>query len=160
MEVMMNTNRIVGGLVLEDIYIQQAFDYYRERYQQNELAQKFVLESSEIPVDLKSSALIGLCDRTLGLHFPQAKTLEGGAIRGHFRRAGLFKETGVELFRGYVVFPVMNDNCMYESAVGYRFGRVRDNQKSVIYWAKPEPKALINEGIQQLKEFAHAKAFH
>lgn len=156
----MNTNCLVEGFVLEDIYIQQAFDYYRERYEQSELAQKFVLESGDIPVELKSCKCIGLCDRTLGLHIPQTKTLEGGAIRGHYRRAGLFKNTGVELFRGYIVFPEINDNGMYESAVGYRFGRVRDDQKPVIHWSKPEPKELINEGIQLLREVAHAKAYH
>lgn len=153
-------NSIIQQLSLEDIYIQKAFDYYRERYEQSELAQKFVLEALDIPTELRSSRLIGLCDRTLGLHIPQAKTLEGGAIRGHYRRAGLFKKTGSELFRGYIVFPETNDNGIYVSAVGYRFGRVRDDQKPIIHWAKPEPKELINEGIQLLMEVSHAKAYH
>ena len=69
--------------------------------------------------------------------------MEGGTIRGHYRTCGLFKASGCGLFRGYIVFPNVDGERIVASAVGYRYGRLRDNQPAVIEWQKPAPHELV-----------------
>ncbi|MCB4438570.1 hypothetical protein LHL20_20300 [Alteromonas sp. McT4-15] len=146
---------------LQDIYIQQAFEFYRDRYCNNDEIQRFVSTSSAIPDELRDHAFIGLCDRALGLEIPSARTIEGGAIRGHYQHCGLFVPSGGELFRGCVVFPEFDDNTgQFVSAVGYRFGRVREWQKPVVHWTKPQPDQLVMDGLNTVRKMVHAKAYH
>ena len=96
----------------------------------------------------------------MGRNIPRAKTAEGAAIRGSLQRVGLIKATGHELFRGCVVFPTYNNNGTVISAVGYRIGRVRSGDKTVVYWRRPEPKAFVDAGMSFAKELLHGQAYH
>lgn len=151
---------VLGQLNLDELNIQQAFDYYRQRYQQSELAQQFVAKSCAIDDDVKENLSVGYCDRTMGKHIPKARTYEGAAIRGSLQRAGLVRATGHELFRGCVVFPTYHENGSVISAVGYRVGRVRTSDKLVVYWRRPEPNAFVDVGLSLARELIHGQAFH
>lgn len=157
----MNLDDLVGSLVLEEIYIEQAFDYYRLCYQENEWCEHFVRTSGRIPDELRNRQFIGLCDRSIGTIVPVARTLEGGAIRGGLQHVGLITATGGELFRGCMVFPTFDDSGKIVAAVGYRFGkRIRHWQPESVSWKKPEPGDYLLEGMAIAKEVVHAKAFH
>lgn len=149
---------ILAQINRDDIYIKQAFDYYHERFLANHRAQDFVNSSPLLCETMKQNAHIGLCDRTLGRHLPSARTMEGGAIRGHYRTCGLFRASGCELFRGYIVFPCVDGEGVITSAVGYRYGRIRDNQPAVIEWQKPATHELVVAELQHVKELIHGKA--
>jgi hypothetical protein len=151
---------VLGQLNLDELNIQQAFDYYRKRYQQSPSAQQFVANSCSIDDDIKQSAFVGYCDRTMGKHIPKAKTCEGAAMRGSLQRSGLVRSSGHELFRGCVVFPMYHDNGNVISAIGYRVGRIRFSDKAVVYWQKPEAKAFVDVGMTFAKELIHGQAFH
>jgi hypothetical protein len=152
--------QLLGQLNLEDIYVKQAFEYYNAQFMGSETVQHFVETSSVIPAELKQHEYIGLCDRTLGMQLSSARTIEGGVVRGHYQHCGLFIPTGGELFRGCVVFPERDNTGQVVSAVGYRFGRVRDGQSLIIHWQKPALGELIAQGINNIKEVAYGQAYN
>lgn len=90
---------VLGQLNLDELNIQQAFEYYRQRYQLSELAQEFVIQCSSIDADLKCCTGIGYCDRTMGKQIPKARNCEGGSIRGSLLRSGLIRATGPAFFK-------------------------------------------------------------
>lgn len=151
---------IFGQLSLEDMYIKQAFDYYRSCLLGDENKRLIAASLASIPSELQSHPYTGVCDRTLGLNIPNGRTLEGGAIRGQLQHCGLLTAKGGELFRGCVVFPERDEFGHFVSAVGYRYGRVRKWQPAIIHWHKPALDQYVVEGLKLVKEIAYAKAYH
>ena len=151
---------VLGQVNLDELHIQQAFDYYQSQFQKSEAAKEFVERCCTIDDDLRGSTIVGFCDRTMGRNILRTKTAEGAAIRGSLIRVGLIKATGHELFSGYVVFPTYHDNGTVISAVGYRIGRIRPGDKAVIYWHRPEPKAFVDVAMSYAKELLHGQAYH
>jgi hypothetical protein len=151
---------VLGQINLDDLHIQQAFDYYHQRYQQSDLAQQFVASSCLISDEPSDNVVICFCDRTMGTNIPKCRTPEGAAIRGSLQRCELVRASGHELFRGCIVFPTLDDAGSIISAVGYRVGRIRGVSKAIVYWHKPEPKAFVDAGMAFAKELIHAKAYH
>lgn len=151
--------QLLGQLNLEDIYIQQMFDYYRECFESNEEHRQFLQTSARIPEALRAHTYIGVCDRTLGTKVPKARFLSGGAMRGILQTLGLIHSTGSELFRGCIVFPKMDNQGNIVSAVGYRYGkRIRHWQPSVIHWEKPTYDGYVHESLAFVKEVIYGQA--
>ncbi|MFT6908874.1 MAG: hypothetical protein ACJAS1_005581 [Oleiphilaceae bacterium] len=152
---------VLAQVNLEDIYLRQVFEYYMTCYTASGWAQAYVQNSSRIPEELRASKSIGLVDRTLGGRLGGQRTLEGGAIRGSMKQAGLFLTTGGELFRHCVVFPQFEDSGLVVSAVGYRYGqRIRPTQSAVIHWTKPDPDEYCCRGLKLVEDLTHAKTNH
>ena len=151
---------VLGQINLDELHIQQAFEYYQERYQSSSLAQQFVASNCRIDYEFITELSIGYCDRTMGTNIPKTRTPEGAAIRGSLQRCGLVRPTGHELFRGCIVIPTVDNNGNIISAVGYRVGRLRNSDKSVVYWHKPEPKTFVDVGMSFAKELINGQAYH
>lgn len=161
----MNINKnaylnVLGQINLDDLHIQQAFDYYQQCYRLSSAAQEFVASSCRIVDEFRADLDLGFCDRTMGASIPKARTPEGAAIRGSLQRAGLIRSTGHELFRGCVVIPTVDSNGCIISAMGYRIGRIRNGDKPVVYWHKPEAKAYVESGMSFAKELIHGQTYH
>jgi len=147
---------ILGNVNVDEVYILQVFEYYRQRYLSSKLAQEFVFLSERIPDEIRENTLVGFCDRTLGSQLPGRRTFDGGPIRGCLQRFGLIKASGHELFRGCVVFPEEDENHQFITAVGYRVAsRIRRWESPVIYWQKPEPQAFIANGMNSIRQMIH-----
>ena len=125
---------VLGQLNLDELNIQQAFDYYRVRYQQSTFAQQFVINNCRIENEFITELSIGYCDRTMGKNIPKTKSPEGAEIRGSLQRCGLVRPSGHELFRGCIVIPTVDNSGSITSAVGHRVGRLRNGDKPVVYW--------------------------
>jgi len=151
---------VLGQINLDDLHIQQAFEYYEQRFQASKLAQQFVVNNCIIDNEFITELSIGYCDRTMGKNIPKTKSPEGAAIRGSLQRCGLVRPSGHELFRGCIVIPTVDNNGSIISAVGYRVGRLRNGDKSVVYWHKPEPKSFVGVGMSFAKELIHGQAYH
>jgi hypothetical protein len=150
---------VLGQISLDDLHIQQAFNYYQQRYRNSDLAQRFVMSSCLISDEYRDSVVICFCDRTMGQNIPKCRSPEGAAIRGSLQRCGLVRASGHELFRGCIVFPTLEDGQII-SATGYRVGRTRGGDKAIVYWHKPEPKAFVNSGMIFAKELIHEQTYH
>ncbi|MDP5033299.1 hypothetical protein [Paraglaciecola sp.] len=155
-----NYLNVLGQINLDNLHIQQTFDYYQQRYTQSELAKCFVQSSCRITDEHRRNLNIGFCDRTLGTNVPKRKSVEGAAIRGSLQRCGLIRATGHELFRGCIVFPAYDDCGNVGSAVGYRIGRIREGDKPVVLWHRPDPKFFVDVGMTFAKEIIREKAYH
>ncbi|WP_133405860.1 hypothetical protein [Parashewanella tropica] len=126
----------------DEAHIQLAFEYYHQQYLKSDIAQQFVLTSPLLSEALRANVFIGVCDRTMGKHIAPRRSFEGGAIRGCLQRYGIVRPSGHELFRGCVIFPVMDDHEQIISAVGFRYRkRIRRNAPTVVHWNKPTPEA-------------------
>ena len=149
---------ILGTVNVDDVYILQVFEYYRQRFLKSEFAQGFVAASERLPDEIRESTHVGFCDRTLGSQLPGRRTFDGGPIRGSLQRFGLIKASGHELFRGCVVFPEEDENHQFIAAVGYRMAnRIRRWESPIIYWQKPEPQAFITNGMNSIRHMVHGK---
>lgn len=151
---------VLGQINLDDLHIQQVFEYYQQQYPRSELAQQFVQSNCLISDEYKNSVFIGYCDRTMGKNIPKCRTPEGAAIRGSLQRYGLVRASGHELFKGCIVFPTYDESENVISAVGYRIGRIREGHKAIIYWHKPESKWFVDVGMRYAKELINAKTYH
>lgn len=151
---------VLGQINLDDLYIQQAFDYYHSQYNESVIAQQFILSNYHITEEYKKSLFIGYCDRTMGKSLPKCKSPEGAAIRGCLQRCGLVRATGHELFRGCIVFPFADKGGHIISATGYRIGRIRVGDNAVVYWHKPELKSFVKTGMLFAKGLIREEANH
>lgn len=150
---------LLGQLNLDDVYLQQVFEYYHQRYLQNELAQQFVAQSPRLKTELRSCAQIGFCDRTLGKDLPERRTFDGEAIRGSLQRQGLLMTSGHERFRGCVVFPELDAQQNIVAAVGFRVAvRLRHWDKPMVRWHKPEPGFYQQQGFNTVKGLIYGQA--
>jgi len=118
---------------VESNYVLQLFDYYHQRLmEQHELLE--VLERYDISIDDCRSKRLAYCDRTLNRLFEQSRTADGGACRGCFKRLGLIKYSGHELFRGCFVEPLFVRNDIV-SAFGVKLDkRIVKHAATSIYW--------------------------
>lgn len=140
-------------------YIRQIFEYYGQCYQRSHFARAFVRESVLVPDSLKSAAIIGYCDRTIGRHIPRKRTPEGGAIRGALFRCGLLRPSGHELFRGCVVFPELDGRGAFVRATGYRVSsRVNRWHSPTVEWTLPNPDDFIQAGMFAIRSMLNEKA--
>jgi DNA primase len=155
-----NYLNVLGQINLDELHIQQAFEYYQQRYQGSDIAQIFVKESCRIDYDFRQNTDIGYCDRSMGKQIPKPRSPEGAAIRGSLQRSGLVRSTGHELFRGCIVFPTYDINGNVISAVGYRMGRIREDDKAIVYWHKPEVNSFVDSGMSLAKELIHEQTYH
>jgi len=152
---------VIAAQSLENIYIKQTFDYYRQRYLGSLRAQRFVAISERLPNELRDHDMPCLCDRTLGFIIPKRRSLEGGALRGALQRVGLLIATGGELFRGCIVFPTIDEYQHVISAIGYRYGtRIRHWQQPVVHWERPTPSFYISQGESLVEKLLYGKATH
>lgn len=151
--------QLLGQLNLDEMYLQQAFDFYHQRYLQSELAKLFVAESPRLNAELRLCPLIGFCDRTLGKELPERRTFDGGAIRGSLQRQGLLMTSGHERFRGCVVFPELDAQQNIVAAVGFRVAvRLRHWDNPVVRWHKPEPGFYQQQGFNTVKGLIYGQA--
>lgn len=144
---------VIGQISLDDMHIQQAFEFYHQEYKCSDVANEFVLHSGRISQALRGCEFIGFCNRTMGKHIPLRRSYEGAAIRGSLYRSGLLKASGHELFRGCVVFPELDAKNQVVSAVGYRIAsRIRGWESPVIYWTKEVPQSFEVAGMNVARE--------
>lgn len=151
---------VLGAISLDNLHINQAFDYYCHRYQQSQFAQQFVQSSYKVTDNLRGNQKIGLCDRTMGKSIPRCRDTQGASIRGSLMRCGLIRSTGHELFRGCIVLPEFDENGNVTSATGFRMGRIRRGDRVVIYWNTPSPNLFAEKGIAYAKGLMNAQTHH
>jgi hypothetical protein len=151
---------VLGQINLDDLHIEQAFSHYSQRYRESKLAQQFVAHRCLIADEHHNGCMVGFCDRTLGKNIPKSKSVDGAAIRGSLQRCGIVRATGHELFRGCIVFPSSDSSGNITSAVGYRIGRIREGDKAVVYWHKPESASFVDVGMTFAQELIREQACH
>ncbi|TWB87046.1 DNA primase catalytic core [Synechococcus sp. Ace-Pa] len=96
--------------------------YYHERLKESPDALAYLAKRGIDNAEAIEHFKIGFSDRTLGLRLPTNRTNAGKDMRSRMEAAGVIKETGHELMRGCITFPIFA-----EGGVGEIYGRRIDN---------------------------------
>lgn len=101
----------------------QITDYYHSRLKQSPDALDYLQKRLITDPEAIERFKIGFSDRTLGLTLPVKQNKSGAEIRERLQTLGVLKETGHELMRGCVTFPIP-----VIGGVGEIYGRRIDNK--------------------------------
>lgn len=86
------------------------FGHYHETLWRNAKALAYLKARKIDDPEFLDTFKVGFSDRSLGYRLPHGDTPEGGAARGYLQRVGVLRPSGHELFRGSVVFPVIDSD--------------------------------------------------
>ena len=86
---------------------------------------------------------IGFSDRTLGLRLPNNQRKAGREMRSRLQDVGILKETGHELMRGCLTFPIFAADDHDRAGVGEIYGRRIDNKAKQKHFYLPGPHVGI-----------------
>ncbi|MCH7725024.1 MAG: toprim domain-containing protein [Planctomycetes bacterium] len=101
----------------------QITDYYHSRLKQSPDALAYLQKRGITDHEALERFKIGFSDRTLGLRLPVKQNKDGAEIRDRLQRLGVLKQSGHELLRGCVTFPIL-----VAGGVGEMYGRRIDEK--------------------------------
>jgi len=134
-------------------YLDQVIQYYHESLLNDDEAMEYLRQRGiENPV-LLSKFKVGFADRTVGKLLPRGTTVKGETVRGILERYGLYKNTGHELLRGCVVFPIFNESGDLVNAYGRRINYVSPGKGTPYRVINPRSGSFFNEEV--LENFSH-----
>lgn len=130
----------------DPLLIRQIFEYYRDTLLRTPRALRYLQQERGLnDPNVIEAFHIGFSDRTLGFRLPNARRVEGGAMRGHLQRIGLLRPSGHELFRGSLVFPVFDEHGSVVDAYGRKITpRLRAGTDYHVSLAD-EPRGVFNQ---------------
>jgi DNA primase catalytic core len=111
---------IVAPGAADQELLNRVLGFYADALQTHEAAQAFLSRRRIDDPEAVKTFGIGFVDRTLGYRLPGSQTLAGKEVRERLRGLGLIKESRHEHFRGYLTFPVLDEN----GDVGEVYGRL------------------------------------
>jgi hypothetical protein len=97
----------------------QIVDYYREALSADAGAMAH-LRSQGLNDNAIMTLRLGLCDRTLGLHMPEANRKAGASLRDQLQRLGVLRSTGHEHLRGCITLPIVDADGRVTDVLGFR----------------------------------------
>ena len=106
--------------VADRLVINQVIDYYSETLRKHTKALAFLQRRGLCHADLLAHFRLGFADRSLGSQLRKLSHLQEETVRGALQRVGLLKASGHELFRGALLFPVLDQDGRILSGYGRR----------------------------------------
>ncbi|MBC9249125.1 hypothetical protein A9179_02425 [Pseudomonas alcaligenes] len=102
------------------LVVNQVLDYYSETLRNHSKALAFLQRRGIYRLDLLAHFRLGFADRSLGHHLRKMSRLQEEMIRGALQRVGLLRTSGHELFRGAVLFPMLDQQGQILGGYGRR----------------------------------------
>lgn len=106
--------------VADSLVVSQVLDYYSETLRHHSKALAFLQRRGIYRPDLLAHFRLGFADRSLGHHLRKMSRLQEEMIRGALQRVGLLRTSGHELFRGAVLFPMLDQQGQILGGYGRR----------------------------------------
>lgn len=119
-------------------------NYYHDRLKESPDALAYLAKRGIDNAEAIEKFKIGFSDRTLGLRLPTNQIKSGADMRSRLEEVGVIKETGHELLRGCLTFPIFNDGGVSEI-----YGRRIDDRAKCKHFYLPGPR----EGVFNLEAF-------
>lgn len=104
----------------DNLVVNQVLDYYSQTLCSDTKALAYLQGRGIYQPDLLAQFRLGLADRSLGLQLRKLSFLEEETVRGALMRVGLLRDSGHELFRGALVFPMLNQDGKILGCYGRR----------------------------------------
>ncbi|TWU62310.1 DNA primase [Crateriforma conspicua] len=117
--------------------------YYHERLAESPDALAYLAKRGIDNAEAVEHFRIGFCDRTLGLRLPNNQRKAGREMRSRLQDVGILKETGHELMRGCLTFPIFAADDHERTGVGEIYGRRIDDKAKQRHFYLPGPHAGI-----------------
>ena len=134
-----------------DKMLEQVVDFYHNRLTSPHGRPALdYLTSRGIPHDeeLLNFFQIGLADRSLGLHIPHSRTVEGAQTRQKLAELGVYRDTGREHLNGCLTIPIRNLQGRVVQIYGRRLDRRAAKHLRHLYLAKPLAGVFNAEALQ------------
>lgn len=143
----------------DPLLLRQVFEYYHETLGRTPRALEYLRKRGLADPDVIDTFQIGFSNRTLGFRIPDAKTIEGGSIRGQLQRAGVLRPSGHELLRGSLVFPVFDENKNVVDAYGRKITYPLRSGTAYHVTMADEPQGLCNtDALERSQEIILCKS--
>lgn len=117
--------------------------YYHERLKESPDALDYLRKRGIDNAEAIEHFRIGFSDRTLGLRLPNNQRKAGREMRSRLQDVGILKNTGHELMRGCLTFPIFAADDHERSGVGEIYGRRIDNSAKQKHFYLPGPHAGV-----------------
>lgn len=92
----------------DNLVVNQVLDYYSQTLRNHTKALAYLQGRGICQPDLVAQFRLGFADRSLGAQLRTLSHLEEETVRGALMRVGLLRDSGHELFRGALVFPMLD----------------------------------------------------
>ena len=89
--------------------IQRIINYYAKTLKQDKTAIAYLKERCIYSEEAMDFFQMGFVDRSLGMHLPSRRTVDGRQLRDSLAEIGLCRSSGHEHFRASIVFPIAGD---------------------------------------------------
>ncbi len=96
--------------IADNLVVNQVLDYYSETLRSHTKALAYLQDRGICQPDLLAHFRLGFADRSLGAQLRTLSHLEEETVRGALMRVGLLRGSGHELFRGSLVFPMLDQD--------------------------------------------------
>lgn len=104
----------------DNLVINQVLDYYSETLRHHTKAQAYLQGRGIYQPDLLAQFRLGFADRSLGAQLHKLSHLQEETVRGALLRVGLLRDSGHELFRGALLFPMLDPHGQILGCYGRR----------------------------------------
>jgi len=112
----------IGATAADHELLGQIADYYHARLKESPDALSYLQKRLITDPEAIERFKLGFSDRTLGLRLPIKQVKDGADIRERLQTLGVLKESGHELLRGCITFPIP-----VIGGIGEIYGRRIDN---------------------------------
>ena len=142
----LKTNKRLVSAFPTDVDDQKALDlvadHYHQQLAQDAAAREYLASRRIGGQELVDKFRIGIADRTLGYHLAPAALKDGREMRARLQRLGVLRESGHELLRGCVTFPITDDAGHVVGMYGRRIARPprAGTEKTSVHWYLPGPR--------------------
>ncbi|MDP5054612.1 MAG: hypothetical protein NWP69_12540 [Congregibacter sp.] len=121
--------------VADRLVINQVIDYYSETLRKHTKALAFLQRRGLCHADLLAHFRLGFADRSLGSQLRKLSHLQEETVRGALQRVGLLKASGHELFRGALLFPILDQDGQILGGYGRRITpKLTANSAYHVHW--------------------------
>lgn len=104
----------------DNLVVNQVLDYYSDTLRSHAKALAYLQGRGIYQPDLLATFRLGFADRSLGAQLRKLSHLQEETVRGALLRVGLLKGSGHELFRGALVFPMLDQDGRILGGYGRR----------------------------------------
>ena len=103
--------------------IQRVINYYAKTLKQDKTAIAYLKERCIYSEEAMDFFQMGFVDRSLGMHLPSRRTVDGRQLRDSLAEIGLYRSSGHEHFRASIVFPIAGEQGNIFEIYGRRITR-------------------------------------
>ncbi len=126
--------------------IKKITDFYNEEIETKPQILRFLTEKQWLTKDEIETFKVGYSDGQL------TKMVKRGVLKEKIKELRFLTSRGRECFRGYITFPVIDQNGIYRDVIGFKYKFFKKNDTSRIQYLREQPFIEVSENIRNIIE--------